>query len=194
MKIIGLTGSIGMGKSATATLLRVLKIPVFDSDICVHRLIQTTAVPQIRKAFPSVWNSASQSIDRKALGLIAFARPAAKAELEKILHPLVWQEQQKFIAKCRRAGHRVVVLDVPLLFETGRDRICNKTICVTAPAFIQKNRVLSRKGMSSEKYQAVLKAQMPDRDKRHLSDFVIQTGLGRAYTLQKLKKILGYTS
>lgn len=191
MKIIGLTGSIGMGKSATAKLLRVLKVPVFDSDVCVHRLIQTTAVPQIRKAFSSVWDRKTQSIDRKALGRIVFASPVAKEELENILHPLVWEEQQKFIAKCRRAGHRAIVLDVPLLFETGRNRICDKTICVTAPSFIQKTRVLSRKGMSSEKYQAVLKAQMPDRDKRYLSDFVVQTGLGRAFTLQKLKKILG---
>ncbi len=190
MKIIGLTGSIGMGKSATATLLRVLKVPVFDSDACVHLLLTSTAIPQIRRIFPSVWNAAHQSIDRQVLGRIVFASPQAKQELESILHPLVWAEQQKFIAKCRRAGHRQVVLDIPLLFETGRDRICDKIICVTAPAFLQKSRVTSRRGMSSEKYQAILDAQLPDVDKRHLSNFVVHTGLGRAFTLQKLKKIL----
>lgn len=180
-----------MGKSATATLLRVLKIPVFDSDVCVHGLLSGPAIPEIRRTFPSVWSTANQAIDRQALGRIVFADKIAKAKLEAILHPLVWTEQQKFIAKSRRAGHQKVVLDIPLLFETGRDRICDKVICVTAPSFLQKSRVLSRKGMSSEKYKAVLGAQMPDRDKRYLSDFVVPTGLGRAFTLQKLKKILG---
>lgn len=179
-----------MGKSATATLLRVLKVPVFDSDACVHALLNGAAVPQIRANFPSVWDSARQSIDKQALGRIVFANAGAKAQLEAILHPLVWAEQQKFIAKSRRAGHRQIVLDIPLLFETGRNRICDKTICVTAPAFLQKSRVLARNGMNSEKYKAILTSQLPDRDKRYLSDFVIHTGLGRAFTLQKLKKIL----
>ena len=179
-----------MGKSATATLLRVLKIPVFDSDACVHGLLNGAAIPHIRATFPSVWDGTRQSIDKQALGRIVFADATAKAQLETILHPLVWAEQQKFIAKARRAGHRQIVLDIPLLFETGRNRICDKTICVTAPSFLQKSRVLARNGMSSEKYTAILKSQLPDRDKRYLSDFVIHTGLGRAFTLQKLKKIL----
>lgn len=179
-----------MGKSATATLMRVLKVPVFDSDACVHGLLNGAAIPHIRAVFPSVWDNTRQSIDRQVLGRIVFANPHAKAQLEAILHPLVWAEQQKFIAKSRRAGHRQIVLDIPLLFETGRNRICDKTICVTAPAFLQKSRVLARKDMSSDKYNSILKSQLPDRDKRYLSDFVIQTGLGRAFTLQKLKKIL----
>ena len=177
-----------MGKSSTATLLRVLKVPVFDSDACVHDLLNGAAIPQIKQAFPSVWSAVHQAIDRQALGRLVFANPAAKLELEHILHPLVWAAQQKFIAKCRRAGHQRVVLDIPLLFETGRNRICDITICVTAPDLLQKNRVLSRRGMSSEKYKSILKAQMPDREKRYLSDFIVQTGLGRAFTLQKLKK------
>lgn len=190
MKIIGLTGSIGMGKSATATLLRVLKVPVFDSDACVHDLLNGAAIPQIKWAFPSVWSKLHETIDRQALARIVFADPAAKFQLEQILHPLVWAAQQKFIAKCKRAGHQRIVLDIPLLFETGRHRICDKTICVTAPNFLQQSRVLSRKNMNSDKYKAILKSQIPDRDKRYLSDFVVQTGLGRAFTLQKLKKIL----
>lgn len=190
MQIIGLTGSIGMGKSATARLLRVLKVPVFDSDACVHQLLKGEARADIRRAFPSVWDAASQSIDRQILARIIFADPLAKARLESILHPLVWAQQQKFIAKNRRAGRRAVVLDIPLLYESGRDRICDKTICVTAPPFLQTSRVLSRKGMNSEKYKAILRSQMPDHDKRLLSDFIVPTGLGRAFTLQKLKKIL----
>lgn len=190
MKIIGLTGSIGMGKSVTARLLRVLKVPVFDSDACVHQLLKGDARADIRRNFPTAWNRTSQSVDREALARIIFSDPVAKARLESILHPLVWAEQQRFIAKCRRAGRRTVVLDIPLLYESGRDRICSKTICVTAPSFLQKSRVLSRRGMNSEKYKAILDSQMPDHDKRLLSDFVVPTGLGRAFTLQKLKKIL----
>jgi len=190
MKIIGLTGSIGMGKSTTASLLRVLKLPVFDSDACVHSLLSGKAIPQITEVFPSVWDASTASINRSALGRIIFADENAKSQLEAILHPLVWEEQQRFLAKCRRAGHKRVVLDIPLLFETGRNRICDEVMCVTAPSFLQKRRVLARKGMTSEKYNAIITSQMPDQDKRNLSDFVVHTGLGRAFTLQKLKKII----
>lgn len=180
-----------MGKSATAKLLRVLKVPIFDSDACVHDLLSDRAIPQIKAAFPSVWNTINRSIDRQALGRIVFADPIAKAKLESILHPMIWAKQRKFIAKCQRAGQKAVVLDIPLLFETGRDRICDKTICVTAPTFLQRSRVLSRNNMNSEKYAAILKSQMPDREKRCLADYIVPTGIGRAFTLQKLKKILG---
>lgn len=179
-----------MGKSTTAALLRVLRIPVFDSDACIHTLLEGTAVTEIKKCFPSVWDNTTRSIDRQRLGRLIFANAEAKEKLEAILHPMVWTEQQKFIARCRRAGYRKIVLDVPLLFETGRNRICDQTICVTAPAFLQKSRVLSRSNMNSEKYRAIIQSQLPDHDKRHLSDFIVQTGLGRAFTLQKLQKLL----
>lgn len=183
-----------MGKSVTASLFRTLGVPVFDSDACVHALLAWDAVPYIRAAFPSAWSESSHSIDRGILGRIVFTDKVAKGILESILHPMIWAEQQKFIAAHQRSGQQCVVLDIPLLFETGRDRMCDITICVTAPAFLQKRRVLSRKGMNSEKYNAILKSQMPDREKRLLADYTIQTGLGKAFTLQKIKKILGSIS
>ena len=183
-----------MGKSATATLFRALKVPVFDSDACVHDLLEGRAREEIQRIFPSVWDKTTQTIDRQALGRIIFADISAKEKLEAILHPMIWEEQNQFISACRRAGYAHIVLDIPLLFETGRDRICDFVICVTAPAFLQKRRVLSRKGMTSEKYKAILKSQMPDREKRQLADYVVQTGLGRAFTLQKLKDILKSTT
>jgi dephospho-CoA kinase len=192
MKIIGLTGSIGMGKSATASLLRGLKIPVFDSDACVHHLLAGKAIPPIIALFPQVWDEKNQQIDKVLLSKIVFSSAENKEKLESILHPLVWEEQQKFIAHHRRAARKTIILDVPLLFETGRDRICDHVICVTAPQFIQKNRVLSRKGMTIEKYRAILTAQYPDREKRLRSNTVIPTGLGKAFTLKKLKKALGF--
>jgi len=191
MKIIGLTGSIGMGKSATASLLRLMKVPVFDSDACVHALLTGRAMQLILKEFPTVLDTKSGQIDRAALGRIIFQSAEAKQKLESILHPLVWEEQRKFIAKAQRAGKDRVVLDIPLLFETGRNRVCDEVITVTAPHFLQKQRVLSRRGMSSEKYKSILKSQLPDHEKRKLADFIVPTGLGRAFTLQKLKKILG---
>lgn len=190
MKIIGLTGSIGMGKSTAAKILRVLKVPVFDSDACVHDLLAGAARLEIQLNFPESFDKKENTINRQILAQIIFTSPEAKTKLESILHPLVWSEQQKFIAKCRRAGFSHVILDVPLLFETGRDRICDQTICVTAPRFLQKTRVLSRPHMTPEKYASILASQLSDHDKRHLSHFVVQTGLGRSFTLQKLKKIL----
>ena len=182
-----------MGKSVTAALFHSLNVPVFDSDACVHALLAHEAVPFIRDIFPSVWNHTTQSIDRGALGRIVFADKTAKDHLEKILHPMIWAKQQEFIAAHRRSHHPFIVLDIPLLFETGRDRICDMTICVTAPAFLQRRRVMAREGMTHEKFNAIMATQMPDHEKRQRANFVVQTGLGKAYTLQKLKKILGST-
>jgi dephospho-CoA kinase len=192
MKIIGLTGSIGMGKSATAKMLRVMKIPVFDSDACVHHLLSQNpaTMAEVAQAFPEAWDSVRQVIDRKKLGAIVFHKPIARKTLEFIIHPKVWKAQRDFIAKTRRAGQRWVVLDIPLLFETGSNRKCDSVFCVTAPSFIQQQRVLGRATMTPEKFKAILKGQMPDAHKRKLSDVVILTGLGRATTLQHLKKAL----
>ncbi len=190
MKVIGLTGSIGMGKSAAASMLRVMKIPVFDSDACVHDLLSGRAVPLIREAFPQAWDARTKRIDRHRLGQIVFRNPKDRRTLESLLHPMVWQAQKDFIAAARRAGKRLVVLDIPLLFETGSDRKCDQVICVTAPPFLQKTRVLRRPNMTEDKFYAILRGQLDDRSKRNLSHHVIPTGLGRRVTFYHLKKLL----
>jgi dephospho-CoA kinase len=193
MKIIGITGSIGMGKSTVSGLLRFLGVPVFDSDACVRGALESLAKNDILRAFPSVAaypSSGSAKIDRQALGRLVFDDDRARQSLEAILHPIVWSEQDKFIKHTQRAKHDIVGLDIPLLFETGRHNICNKTICVTAPFFIQRCRVLKRNGMTEDKFQKIVNAQYPDSHKRIMSDFVVQTGLGRDFTLQQIKKIL----
>lgn len=190
MEIIGLTGSIGMGKSLVASMLKALGVPVFDSDGCVHALLSGRALKPVLKVFPNIWDNRSQTIDKRALGEIIFGCDMAKETLESIIHPMVWEEQQKFIAKCKRAKKKMVVLDIPLLFETERDMICNRVICVTAPSFIQRQRVLSRKNMTNEKFTAILGSQIPDAEKQKLADIVIPTGLGRRATLNHLKKAL----
>lgn len=190
MKIIGLTGSIGMGKSVTANLFRSLGVPVFDSDSYVHELLQGAAVEPISKIFPASFDKKHKRIDRQALGKIVFADAEAKKTLEQILHPLIWGAQQKFLTHHKKLKAPYVVLDIPLLFETGRDQICDITVCVTAPAFLQKNRVMARPHMTEEKFAAIIKSQMPDAQKRMLADIVIPTGAGKAFTLQKIKKLL----
>lgn len=190
MKIIGLTGSIGMGKSLAAAMVRGLRVPVFDSDAYVHGLLDGLAVDAILKVFPSVCDPITGKINRKKLGGIVFSDPVARKVLETILHPLVWEGQRKFIAKARRSGQKQVVLDIPLLFETGRERRCDAVLCVTAPLFLQRSRVLGRSGMTEEKFRSILTQQMPDSEKRRRADWVIPTGAGRAFTLQKLKKAL----
>ena len=190
MKVIGLTGSIGMGKSAAANMLRVMKIPVFDSDACVHDLLSGRAAPLIRGAFPQAWDTRTQRIDRHKLGQIVFRNPKDRRTLESILHPMVWQAQRDFIAAARRAGKRIVVLDIPLLFETGSERKCDQVICVTAPFFLQKTRVLRRPNMTEDKFYAILREQLDDRSKCRLATHVVPTGAGRRTTFSHLKKLV----
>ncbi len=192
MKIIGLTGSIGMGKSTAARLLRGLKIPVFDSDACVHRLLRTdrNVLFEIGRRFPAALDVKAGSVNRQKLGEIVFADSHKRAELEGILHPLVQQEQKKFILAARRAGYKKVVLDIPLLYETEAEKRCHSVLCVTAPDFVQRQRVLGRPWMNESKFGAVLRQQMPDKEKLKRADFVIPTGLGHAVTLKYLKKAL----
>lgn len=188
MKIIGLTGSIGMGKSVTASIFADCSVAVFDSDACVHELLAGDAIPTIEVSFPEA--IINGQIDRKKLGNIVFHEREAKEKLEHILHPMVWDKQAYFLATAQRAGRKVVVLDIPLLFETGRDEICDITVCVTAPAFIQRQRVMMRPNMTPEKFQSILKSQMPDIEKRRCADYVVQTGLGRFFVRQQVKMIL----
>lgn len=192
MKIIGLTGSIGMGKSVTTTLLKHLGIAVHDSDAAVHAALSKdgSGFDEVIKAFPKAFDRKNNRIDRALLGKIIFSDVAQKQKLEAIIHPHVWESQRLFIQAAHQRGDKIVVLDIPLLYETGAERRCDKVICVTAPYFLQRQRVLKRSGMSEDRFRNILKNQMPDQEKRKRADFVIQTGLGRAYTLWELKKVL----
>ena len=190
MKILGLTGSIGMGKTTAARMLRRLRVPVHDSDATVHRLLGRggAAVPLIEREFPgSVRDGA---VDRAALGAIVFRDNTALRRLEAILHPLVQRSQRRFLASCASRHVPVAVLDIPLLYETGAERRVDAVICVTAPPAIQRARVLARPGMSPEKLAGILSRQMPDREKRRRADFVVATSLGRGHTLQALRRIV----
>ncbi|MED5366556.1 MAG: dephospho-CoA kinase [Pseudomonadota bacterium] len=190
MERIGLTGSIGMGKSTTAALLRHLRVPVFDADAVVHELTGPggAAVPAIAAIFPSAVRDGA--VDRQVLGGIVFADRAALRRLEGVLHPLVGRARGRFLRRHRRARRRSVVFDVPLLFETGGEKRCDRVFVVSAPFFLQRQRVLARPGMSVEKFRAILAKQTPDHEKRRRADIVLPTGLGRAYTFRCLRRAL----
>jgi dephospho-CoA kinase len=191
MIVLGLTGSIGMGKSAAAAMLRRLKVPLFDADRAVHRLLAPGggAVARVAATFPGVEDEAG-GIDRRRLGARVFGDRAALARLEAILHPLVEAEEKRFLARARRRHVPIVVLDVPLLFESGGARRCDYVLVVSAPLFLQRQRVLRRPGMTEARFAAILSQQMPDREKRRRADFVVPTGLGRNLTLRRLEAIL----
>lgn len=190
MRIIGLTGSIGMGKSTAAAMLRRLGARVYDADRAVHRLMGPggAAVAEIDAAFPGV--AGSDGVDRQALGAQVFGDPAALKRLEAILHPKVAEARDLFLKRCARQGVRFAVLDVPLLFETGLDRRCDLTILVTAPPAVQRFRVLKRPGMTAEKLERIRAQQIPDEVKRRLADVVIPTGRGRRPVLRRLDAAL----
>ncbi len=189
MIVLGLTGSIGMGKSKAALMLRQLGIPVHDSDAAVHRLLAPggRAVRPVLALFPEARGQGG--VDRGKLAALVFNDPAQRKKLEAILHPLVLEGQQRFLMRQRRLGAGMAVLEIPLLYETGAETRADHNIVVTAPAFIQRKRVLAR-GLDEKAFRARLLAQMPDHEKRRRADFVVQTGLGLAYTRNKLKSIL----
>ncbi|HEX6840542.1 MAG TPA: dephospho-CoA kinase [Stellaceae bacterium] len=191
MIVLGLTGSVGMGKSTAAAMLRRLGVPVHDADATVHRLMAPggAAVAAVAKAFPDTRRK-DGGIDRVALGRRVFADGKALQRLERILHPLVRQSQQRFLAAARARREPLVVLDVPLLFEGGGDSRCDKVIVVSAPAPVQRARVMVRPGMTEARFQAILAKQMPDREKRRRADYVVPSGLGRALTYRKLRQIV----
>ena len=190
MVILGLTGSIGMGKTTAAGMLRLLRIPVFDADACVHRLLGPggAAAEAVARAFPDC--TVDGVPDRQKLGQRVFNDKAALVRLEAILHPLTAKERAHFLRRQRRAGAPVVVLDIPLLFETGGERYCDAVIVVTAPPFVQRQRVLKRPGMTAQRFAAILARQVPDREKVARADFVVATGLGRGHSLKALKRIV----
>ena len=191
MIVLGLTGSVGMGKSTAAAMLRRLGVPVHDADATVHRLTAPggAAVAAVAKAFPDTRRK-DGGIDRVALGRRVFADGKALERLELILHPLVRQSQQRFLAAARARREPLVVLDVPLLFEGGGAARCDKVVVVSAPPAVQRARVMARPGMTEARFRAILAKQMPDREKRRRADYVVPSGLGRALTYRKLRQIV----
>ena len=190
--VIGLTGSIGMGKTTASKMLHRLGLPICDSDSLVHKMLAKggAAVPFVSDVFDNVISGGA--IDREALGKQVFGNAEALKQLEQIMHPLVRAAQKKFIKTC--FGRRLfsVVLDVPLLFEVETDKICDLTLVVSAPKFIQEQRVLARPGMTQERFEATLRRQMPDFEKRKRADIIVQTGLNKRQTSDQLTKIVGW--
>jgi len=188
--IVGLTGGIGMGKSAAAKILRGFGLPVYEADRAVHALLRKggKGVKPVARLFPEVFKRCA--IDRKRLGQIVFGRPDKLRSLEKVLHPLVRQAENEFLRKARKQKKSAAVLEIPLLFETGGHRRCDYVICVVAPKAIQKARVMQRRGMTAKKLKAILARQMPDRKKRSIADFVVDTGSSYRATRKKLHNVL----
>ncbi|MEL6201420.1 MAG: dephospho-CoA kinase [Pseudomonadota bacterium] len=176
MIILGLTGSIGMGKSTTAQFFRDLGVPVHDADATVHDLYEHDAVPLVGERFPQAMLDGK--IDRSVLGSLVVGNQEGMRALEAIVHPLVRQRELEFLEIARVEGARLVVLDIPLLFETGGEERVDKVLVVTAPADVQRERVLSRPEMTKERFEAILAKQTPDAEKRERADFIIDTSLG----------------
>ena len=174
--ILGLTGSIGMGKSTTAGLFRAFGVPVYDADRVVHELYRGAAVTAIDTSFPGT--SEGGVINRKKLADQVFSDPSALKHLESIIHPLVREAEKGFLTKAKVQAAPLVVLDVPLLFETGGQDRCDAVVVVTASDDLQKQRVLSRPGMSEERFNAIVSKQMPDAEKRRRAHVVINTSWG----------------
>ncbi|MGB0749759.1 MAG: dephospho-CoA kinase [Magnetospiraceae bacterium] len=190
MIILGLTGSIGMGKSTTALFFRQAGVPVHDADAAVHQLFARggAAVGPLEAAFPGV--VVEGAVDRQRLSGHVIGKPTALSKLEKIVHPLVRHHRLTYLARAARRGVPWVVLDIPLLFETGGEADCDAVAVVTAPAFIQRQRVLNRPGMTEEKFAAILQRQLPDQQKRRRADFLIWSSLGRQFARASVESIL----
>lgn len=188
MIVLGLTGSIGMGKSVTAGLFRDEGVPVFDSDACVHRLYAGAAAPLVEARFPGTVQDGV--VDRATLGALVLPDRAAMRDLEAIIHPLVRAEREKFLDQARRAGHAAAVLDIPLLYETGAEGEVDQVVLVSAPEPVQKARVLARPGMTPERFAAILAKQMPDAQKRLRADVLIETGEGIENARSQVRTLL----
>ncbi len=190
MFILGLTGSIGMGKSETAKMFRRLGVPVYDADAAVHRLMAPggTAVAPVEAAFPGV--VIDGAINRPELGRRVFGDRAVLRRLEGIVHPLVGRAQRDFLAREARRRTPLVVLDVPLLFENRGEERTDAIAVVSAPYRIQSHRVLARPAMDETKFHDILDKQVPDRIKRLAADFVLETGLGKAWTLRRVRELV----
>lgn len=190
MIVLGLTGSTAMGKSTAADAFRRLGVPVHDADAAVHALMAPggSAVLPLGRAFPEA--RAGGGIDRMALRQAVLDDPGALARLEAILHPLVRRSERAFLARARMRREALVVLDIPLLYETGAERRCDAVAVVSAPRFVQRARMFGRPGMSEDWIARIEARQVPDAEKRRLADFVIPTGLGRRESLQAIRRLV----
>lgn len=190
MFVLGLTGGIAMGKSTAAAIFCSFGVPVFDADAAVHELFAPggAAVAPVSAAFPGCLSPAG-GIDRKALGARVFDDPGQLARLEALVHPLVQAAQRRFLARCAAAGRPLVVLDIPLLYETGAERRVDAVVVVSAPEFLQAQRV-RRRGLTPERLAAVRARQMPDAEKRRRADFVIPSGLERRRAIAAVATVL----
>lgn len=188
MIVLALTGSVGMGKSATARMFAEEGVPVFDADAAVHRLYEGEAVPLVEAAFPG--STVSGRIDRDRLSAQVVGRPEALQKLEAIVHPLVREARRAFLDKARAGGAKIAVVDIPLLFETGGHDEVDRIVVVSAPHQVQKSRVLERPGMTEEKFAAILARQTPDAEKRARADFIVDTSQGFDAARESVRAIL----
>ena len=176
MRIVGLTGSIGMGKSTTAKLFAEAGVPVYDADAAVHKIYEGEAAPAIEAAFPGT--TVEGRVDRAKLSAKVVHDPAAIKQLEQIVHPMLGASRKKFLDDAERAGAPVVVMDIPLLFETGGEKRVDAVVVVTTSPESQRERILARGTMTSEALDAILARQLPDAEKRKRADFVVDTSHG----------------
>jgi dephospho-CoA kinase len=189
MIILGLTGSIGMGKSTTAKLFAEAGVPVYDADATVHSLYEGEAVSAIEAAFPGT--TADGKVDRTRLSARVVHDPAAMKQLEQIVHPMLGASRQKFLSEAEQAGAPVAVVDVPLLFETGGEKRVDAVVVVTTTPEVQRARILARDNMTPEKLDAILARQLPDAEKRKRANFVVDTSHGLDPVRARIRDILG---
>ena len=188
MFVLGLTGSLGMGKSTTAKFFAEEGVPVHDADASVHKLYEGEAVPLIEAAFPGT--TAAGKVDREKLAKQVLGNASAIKKLEAIVHPLVAEVRERFLREAEQSGAKVAVLDIPLLYETGGDARCDAVVVVSAPAEVQRARAFERPGMTEDKFTAILAKQMPDAEKRARADFVVDTSQGYEAAHQQVRDIL----
>ena len=188
MLILGLTGSIGMGKSTTAKLFAEAGVPVYDADATVHRLYEGEAAPAIEAAFPGT--TTDGKVDRSKLSARVVHDPAAMKQLEQIVHPMLGASRQKFMDDAERSGAPIAVVDVPLLFETGGEKRVDAVVVVTTTPETQRQRILARDNMTGEKLEAILARQLPDAEKRKRADFVVDTSHGLDPVRARIRDIL----
>jgi len=188
MIILGLTGSIGMGKSTAAKLFAEAGVPVYDADATVHRLYEGEAAPAIEAAFPGT--TTDGKVDRSKLSARVVHDPAAMKQLEQIVHPMLGASRQKFMDDAERSGAPIAVVDVPLLFETGGEKRVDAVVVVTTTPETQRQRILARDNMTGEKLEAILARQLPDAEKRKRADFVVDTSYGLDLVRARIRDIL----
>jgi len=189
MIILGLTGSIGMGKSTTAKLFEEAGVPVYDADAAVHKIYEGEAAPAIEAAFPGT--TADGKVDRNKLSAKVVHDPAAMKRLEQIVHPMLGASRQKFLHDAEQSGAPVAVVDIPLLFETGGEKRVDAVVVVTTTPEIQRQRILERDNMTGEKLEAILARQLPDAEKCKRADFVVDTSYGHDPVRARIRDILG---